>query len=231
MRIGVMQPYFLPYIGYWQLLNFVDTYVIFDDVNFINRGWINRNRILINGKPKYINIPLSGASQNKLINEIYILNDNYQKENLKKVELSYAKAPYFENAYSVFRKINDNKEKKLSKYLYDSLILICEYLEIETNIVFSSEIHKNNLLKAQEKILEICKILGASEYTNAIGGQNLYSKNKFKEKNIRLEFLKTEEIIYSQFNNEFQPDLSIIDVMMFNSKQEIKSMLNKFKII
>ncbi|MBU5436659.1 WbqC family protein [Tissierella sp. MSJ-40] len=232
MKLAIMQPYFLPYIGYWQLMNAVDKYVIYDDVNFMKRGWINRNRILMNGKAKIINIQMYGASQNKLINEVELLGDKkHNKKLLRTLESCYKKAPYFSSAYPIVEKIINKEEQKLIGYLEYSIKQICEYLSINTELIVSSTINKNNDLKGQDKILEICKILGVDEYYNAIGGQELYSYEDFESQNIKLKFLKTERINYKQFNDEFVPNLSIIDLMMFNSKEDIKKMLEQYELL
>lgn len=232
MKIGIMQPYFLPYIGYWQLLNAVDKYVIYDDVNYIKGGWINRNRILINKEAKYFNVKLNGASPNKLINEVEVsLDEVYQKKLLKTVEENYKKAPFFNEVFPVIQKIIENKETNLAKYLEYSIKEICSYLDIKTEILISSHLEKNNSLKGKNKVIEICKKLGGTEYYNAVGGQELYSFEEFKSNGIELKFLKTKEINYQQFSNEFVPYLSILDVMMFNSKEKVKGFLNNYSLI
>lgn len=232
MKIGIMQPYFLPYIGYWQLLNAVDKYIIYDDVNYINRGWINRNRILLNSKDKMITLSLKEVSQNKLIKEIELLNNEKEREKLlKTISQSYKKAPFYDEVYPLIEEILNFKEINLGKFLENSIKKIIEYLEINTTILISSEIEKDNMLKGKNKILDICKNLGASEYYNAIGGQELYSYEEFNKEGIKLKFLKSGNIEYKQFKNEFIPNLSIIDVMMFNSKEKIKEFLNNYTLI
>ena len=232
MKLGIMQPYFLPYIGYWQLINAVNKYVIYDDVNYINRGWINRNRILINGKPAYFNIPLLGASQNRKINEIKINHDKrLLDKGLKTIEMAYKKAPYFIDVFPRIAEIMNDNSECLASFIQNSIINICSYLEIETELILSSSLNKDNTLKGEEKILEICSILNATEYYNAIGGKKLYSFDKFCEKGIQLKFLNTDPIEYVQFKNVFQPNLSILDVMMFNSVEEIKKMLTYYTLI
>lgn len=232
MKIGIMQPYFLPYIGYWQLLNVVDKYVIYDDVNYIKGGWINRNKILINKEAKYFNVKLNGASPNKLINEVEVSTDKiYKKKMLKTVEESYKKAPFFNTVFPMIEEIIENDEKNLANYLKYSIEKICSYLEIKTELLLSSELEKDNSLKGKDKVINICKKLGATEYYNAIGGQELYSFEEFKENGIELKFLKTEEIVYKQFNNEFIANLSILDILMFNSKEIIKEFLNNYNLI
>lgn len=232
MKIGVMQPYFVPYIGYWQLINAVDKYVIFDDVNFIKRGWINRNRILVAGEPHYLNISMLGRSQNKLINQIEINQDQVLLEkNLRTIQWEYKNAPFYNTIYPLIEKILKCKKKNVVSYIMNSLFIICDYLEMNTEFVISSSLEKNNKLKGQEKIIEICEILGASEYYNAIGGQDLYSFSAFDSRNIKLLFLKTNKIEYQQFENEFQPNLSIIDVLMFNSKEQVRKFLDEYTLV
>lgn len=232
MKVGIMQPYFLPYIGYWQLMNAVDKYVIFDDVNYIKRGWINRNRILIDGEPKYISLPIVNASQNKKINEIQLFQDSYWAEKrLKSIEFAYKKAPYYAEGYQLAKKILKCKKDNLVAYILESFEIICEYIDIKTEFVISSSLKKNCNLKGQEKVLDICRLLNADEYYNAIGGQNLYSFSEFKNNSIDLKFLKTEPILYKQFENDFQSNLSIIDIIMFNSKNVIHQMLAKYILI
>lgn len=232
MKLGIMQPYFVPYIGYWQLLASVDMYVVYDDVNYIKGGWINRNRILVNGKPTYFNLPIMGASSNKLINEITV-NTNPRAINkcLRGIEASYRKAPYYEIIYPLIEKIMTFKEENLALFLLNSFKIISAYLSIDTELILSSDLEKDNTLHAQDKVLHICELLGADEYRNAIGGQALYSFKDFKNRNIRLKFLKTEDIVYEQFKNEFCPNLSIIDVLMFNNVETVKNFLEKYSLI
>lgn len=232
MKLGIMQPYFLPYIGYWQLLNAVDTYVIYDDVNFIKGGWINRNNILMNGEAKMFNIQMQGASSNKLINEIGISRNNiWKKKLLKTIENCYRNAPYFEKVYPIIQSIINYSDENLARYIENSIRSICEYLCINTKIIISSEIKKNNSLKAEEKVIDICKILNADEYYNAIGGRELYSYENFENNSINLKFLKTNNnITYNQFTNKFIPNLSILDVMMFNSVSDIKRFLRHYEL-
>lgn len=226
-----MQPYFFPYIGYWQLINAVDKFVIYDDVNFKKKGWIHRNNILINGETRYFNIRLKKASQNKLINEIEILQDEkYKLDLLRTIKKAYKKAPYFYDVYKIIETVFSHEETKLSNFLAFSILEIIAYLEIDTEIILSSKIQKNNYLKGQAKIIEICKILGAKDYINPIGGTELYSKEEFKENGLNLFFINTNNIEYKQFNNNFIPNLSIIDVMMFNPPEKIKEMLNEYEL-
>lgn len=229
MTLAIMQPYLFPYIGYWQLINAVDTFVIYDDVNFIKQGYINRNYILSNGKSQQFTLELIGASSNKLIKEIEIGN-NVNKI-LKTIKQSYIKAPLFENVIILLEEILTNKEKNLAKYIGYSLEKISQYLEINTNFVYSNNIKKDINLKAQDKIIDICKNLNARKYINTIGGQELYNKEIFKENGIELNFLKTELVEYKQFKNDFIPYLSIIDILMFIKKSDIRIILDRYELI
>lgn len=232
MKVGIMQPYFFPYIGYWQLMSSVDKYVIYDDVNYIKGGWINRNKILMNGKSKMINLKMKGASPNKLINEVFVAKDEiYNRKLLRTIEYCYKKAPYYGDVFPVIEDIIMNEERNMAVYLEYSIRQICKYLSINTELIISSSINKNNPLKGQDKIIEICKLLGADEYFNSIGGHELYSIEHFATKNINLKFLKTKNIEYKQFNNEFIPNLSIVDIMMFNSKKKINEILLQYDLI
>lgn len=227
-----MQPYFVPYIGYWQLMNAVDKYVIYDDVNFIKGGWINRNRILINGKTNYFNIPMMGASPNKLINEVNVNKDERLiRKNLRTIEGAYKRAPYYQVVYPIIERIFKTEKENIAEFIYESFQIINDYLGIETELIMSSTLNKECSLKGEDKVLAICKELGATEYYNAIGGQKLYSFEDFRKHGIALKFVQTEKIVYEQFGEEFKPDLSIIDVMMFNSSTEIRKMLGLFTVI
>ena len=229
MTLAIMQPYLFPYIGYWQLIHAVDTYVIYDDVNFIKQGYINKNNILANGKSQAFTLELIGASSNKLINEVNVGNNSSKL--IKSVNQNYIKAPYFKDIFPLIEDILNQDEKNLAKFIGYSLQKISNYLNFDTKFIYSSDIEKNNELKAQDKVLEISKILNASNYINAIGGQELYSKVDFKAQNIQLNFLKTELSEYKQFKNEFIPYLSIIDILMVNSKEEVKEMLGRFELL
>jgi len=229
MKVAVMQPYFFAYSGYWQLINAVDVFVIYDDVNFIKKGYINRNNILLNNKPYRITLELLGASQNKLINEIY-LGDN--KPNiLKIIKQAYSKAPYFRDVYNLLEKIMTDEEKNLGLFLEKLIRNVSSYIGIDTRFIRSSELDKDNNLRGQDKILQICQLLDADVYINAIGGKELYDKQSFFDKSISLNFIESEIVEYPQFGNEFCAYLSIVDVLMFNSVSDIKEVLNNYKLI
>ena len=232
MKVGVMQPYFLPYIGYWQLMNAVDRYVIYDDVNFINRGWINRNRILLNGHPHYLNVPMSGASQNKKINEIGVNTDRrLAQKSLRLIQAAYRKAPYYAQIYPLVENIICQEESNLAAFVSRSIYKIAGYLDIKTELLVSSQLEKDDSLHGQDKVLDICERLGATEYYNAIGGQKLYDFSAFRARGIALKFLRTQDIVYSQPGASFEPNLSILDVLMYNDKEKVKQFLHAYTLV
>ena len=233
MKAAIMQPYIFPYIGYFQLINAVDRFVIYDDVNYINRGWINRNNILVGGKPNLFSIPLAGASQNKKIFEIYTEDSGkWAGKFLKTIEMNYKKAPFFEAAFSLIQNvINHSENTAISTLNYRGITAICNYLNITTEIISDSARFNNSALKGQYRILDICKQLGADHYINPQGGMDIYSKQLFKDENIKLNFIVPSAVSYRQFQYEFQPWLSIIDVIMFNSKEATGDLLMQYELV
>lgn len=228
-----MQPYFMPYIGYFQLIKAVDKFIIYDDVNYIKQGWINRNNILLNGTSHLFSIPLKEASSFKKINEIEIndtLFPKWKDKFFKTLEQAYRKAPYYDTVIPILKKILADSEGKINHLIYKSIIEVCNYIGITTKIEASSTIYNNSELLKEQRLVDICKKEEASIYINPIGGQELYTKEYFAKYSIELLFIKSQKIIYQQFNNNFIPWLSIIDILMFNSRAEIIEMLENFDL-
>ena len=233
MRLAIMQPYFMPYIGYFQLINSVDKFVIYDNIQYTKKGWINRNRILANGKDQLITLPIKKDSDylNVVERELSESWDKDKSKMLNVIKASYNKAPYFQETFELISKCLNNPEANLFRFIYDSIVLINDHLEIKTPIIISSTIDADHTLKSQDKVLSLCKEQNADIYINSIGGIELYDKETFKQNNIKLNFIKSNPIQYKQFNNEFVSWLSIIDVLMFNSKEQIKEYLNNYTLI
>ncbi len=233
MKIAIMQPYLFPYIGYYQLMNAVDEFVIYDNIKYTKKGWINRNRILVNKKEVLITVPLKGAPDYLDIRDRSIAV-TWREERLtliNKIKESYRNAPQFKEVFPIINAAILFEETNLYKFLNNSLHIIKDYLEIETRLIVSSEIRIDHELKAEEKVLAICKTKKANMYFNSIGGMTLYNKDTFNREKIDLFFLKSKEIKYQQFANDFVPWLSIIDVMMFNSRDEVRSLLLLYTLI
>lgn len=229
-----MQPYFMPYIGYFQLVNAVDTFIFYDDVNFIRRGWINRNTILVNNDAYLFSIPLSKASQNSKIQDVLInLNSfsEWKKNFFRTLEFNYKNAPYYENTKKLLQNILSDSTTHISQLACKSIVEISRYLGCKTEFKISSSLNIAPNLKASDRILNICTKTNAKTYINPIGGQELYSKNIFLQQGINLLFIKSSASTYKQFSNNFIPNLSIIDVLMFNSPAEVSTLLSNYKLI
>ena len=232
MILAVMQPYLFPYIGYFQLINAVDRFVIYDDVNFINKGWINRNYIIVNKEKSLFTLPLKSSGQNKIIKDLEISDPAKWKSNfLKTIETSYKKAEHFTLTFELVIKILSFKETNLSAFIANSLNIIKDHLNIDTHILESSVIYKNAQLKGKDRILDICLKENADEYFNLSGGKTLYSLELFKERGIDLKFIKPLNIRYKQFGNGFLESMSIIDILMFNSKDKVIEFLNNYELV
>ncbi len=233
-----MQPYFFPYIGYWQLMNAVDEYLIIDNVNYKKCGYINRNRILINGDSSYFGIPIRKASQNRLIcDHEHALDEKSVEKLLLTIHNTYIKAPYFEKTYDHIKNIIEfgltSEGRNLGDFLNNAIRQTADFLGIDTTIMRSSrEVPLDSEYKREHLVVAYCKKRNADEYYNAIGGTKLYFQKFFRENGISLKFVKTnEDLSYKQFTDDFIPNLSIIDVMMFNSQEQIKDLLGKFTLI
>lgn len=230
--IAIMQPYFFPYIGYWQLIHAVDRFVIYDDVNYINRGWINRNRLLINGTPTYMTAPLYGSSQNKHICDISLESSStWRNKLIKMIEMTYRKTPYFTEVFPLIERLIRYETDNLSDYLVYQLQTLATFMGIKTEFVITSRCYENEDLAGQERILDICKREQANIYINPKGGQALYDKKIFSNEGINLNFIIMHPLPYQQKNIEFVPYLSIIDALMEIGSLDIKRHLNAFELI
>lgn len=228
-----MQPYFMPYIGYFQLINAVDKFVIYDNIKYTKKGWINRNRILVNGKDQYVSLPIKKDSDFLNINE-RILSDSWKNERrklLNRLKASYSKSPYYSSVVILLEDILNHSEVNLFNFIFNSIQKVCYFLDIETPLVKFSSLDVDNSLKGTSKVIKICHCLKSNYYINPIGGIKLYNKTEFSRSRIDLSFLKSDEIIYNQFENNFLPFLSIIDILMFNNKSDIRVFLNKYSLI
>lgn len=235
MKIAIMQPYIFPYIGYFQLINAVDKFVFYDDVNYIKGGWINRNQILLNGNKNLFTVPLKNASSFQTINETLIHTELYlkwKKKFLKSLEQSYKKAPFFDFVYPLIHQVLETNHTTIADLCIDSIKQVYNYLALEVVFETSSEKYPETKgMEKAERLIKICRTNQANTYINPIGGKELYQKETFKENGIDLFFIENQLMPYPQFNNDFVPGLSIIDVLMFNSKEDIKKMLNQYQLV
>lgn len=233
-KIAIMQPYFLPYIGYFQLMNAVDEFVIYDNIQFSKRGWIHRNRILENAKDTYVSLPIKKDSDYLDVKDRYLANNFEKQKNkiLSKIKNNYRRAPYFKEVFPIVENIFSFENTNLFDFVFNSILVLKKYLDINTNITISSEIDIDHSLKSSDKVKAIVKQQEGYVYINSIGGQELYNKADFESDDIVLLFLRTNEFIYKQYDNEFIKFLSIIDVLFFNDIDSVKTYLKEdFEII
>jgi hypothetical protein len=229
MKLAIMQPYFFPYIGYFQLMKAVDQFVVYDNIEFTRKGWINRNRILVNNADAFISLPLKKDSDFLFVKDRY-LADSWPEDRLKminRIKESYRKAPYFESVFPFLEACLKHEDSNLFGFIFHTLSALKQWLQIPTPFVVSSSISADHTLKAELKVMALCKASQSDVYINPIGGLELYDKDSFLNEGIKLQFIKSRDVKYKQFQNEFVPWLSIIDVMMFNPPEEIQRYLEE----
>lgn len=207
-------------------MNLADTFVISDSMQYIKKGYINRNYILLNGERHRFTIEVIGVHGTSLINEVNV-GKNARKI-ISTIKHAYKNAPHFNDVFPMIEALLQNKETNIARYLGNSMQEIAKYLSMNTEFLYLSELQGETTLKSQDRTIDICKRVNADKYVNAIGGQSLYDKESFKREDIELEFLEVIDVEYKQFYNKFVPHLSIIDVLMFNSKEEVNKLLKLF---
>ncbi len=227
-----MQPYFLPYIGYYQLINSVDQFIVYDNIEFSKSGWFHRNRFLSNGEARMFSLPIKKASDYLFVNQRFLAENSLKlrKKILNQIENAYRKAPNFSSVYPILEPLLLTNKTNLFDIIYDSINATLNYLEINTPVKVSSQIHIDHRLKGKDKILAICNELKCEQYINPIGGKALYNKEYFEDNGVEISFIESNEIVYKQFKNDFVPWLSILDVMMFNSVETIHHYLNNYSL-
>jgi len=232
MRLAIMQPYFLPYIGYFQLMAAADRFVFLDDVNYINRGWINRNRLRTPQGPAWFTLPLVGASQNRLICELDIKPDDGWKRSLDRtISTTYSKAPFYREVYPLFQELLSAASGNLAHFLSWNLMEIASWLGLNTRFVPSSSLHPKGELKGQHRILDICQREGADVYINPPGGRELYDSPVFSAAGVQLQFLRPElQNLQLASAGEEGPVLSILDLMMYNSQEMLRQAAGSFHV-
>lgn len=255
MKLAIMQPYFFPYIGYFQLIHAVDKYILYENVDYIKKGWVHRNRILVKyGGPIYILVNIEARSSNAKISDTKLCNDaKWKNKILNLIKYNYSRSAHFQEIFPLVENIVCENSDNIHMYNSNCIIKICDYLDISTKIQYSNQHYlemekllddeycqKNtaseemppqmHLDKKTARVLKMCKQEGADVFINAIGGKTLYRKEVFKNCGIHLYFIEIEEIKYPQFSHSFVPNLSIIDVLMHCGKEKTKDLLTKYRV-
>ena len=228
MRIAIMQPYVMPYLGYFQMVAAVDEFILLDDVNFIKKGWINRNRVLLNGEPHSFTIPIQGMSQNKWIKDSMVAEGNdWRVKMLAMLKHAYSDAPHYPEVMPFLERLFGRTGGSIADMAEECIRFVVERLQLPTRILRSSELGLGAGLRAQERIVAIAKGRGATTYINSIGGWDLYEPGPFERENIELRFIRMGDAPYEQWPRQvFVPYLSMIDVLMFCAPERIKGMMS-----
>jgi len=222
MKLGIMQPYLLPYIGYFQLIAAVDVFVVYDNIQYTKKGWINRNRLLQDGTDLMFSVPLKKGSDYLEVRERSLAETFDRRKLLNQFRENYRRAPFFASTWPLLEQIIGHADDNLFRYIHNSIVQLCAHLSLETQVRISSDINIDHTLRGQDKVIAINQALGASVYRNAIGGLDLYSREAFRDQGIEVQFIKSRPLEYAQFGKPFVPWLSIVDVLMFNSVETIK---------
>jgi hypothetical protein len=232
MKVAIMQPYFFPYIGYFQLIAASNVFVLHDDVQYIMGGWVNRNRILLNGEDRMITFPVQKAAYILPINaRSYVSNNQGLKHLVNQVKQAYAKASGYRQVFPLVEELLMSPDRNVARFNENLIRRICDFIGIKTSIITSSSLAKDESLRGQERVLDICQRVGATDYTNPIGGAKLYHREVFRSCGITLHFLVAQDERYRQHGEKWVPFLSIIDVLMFNSVQEVQRLLSKYRLL
>jgi hypothetical protein len=229
MKLALMQPYFFPYIGYFHLIKSADTFVVYDDVNYIKGGWINRNKIVsssTNNEPIYFNLPTQGASSFKRICDLKVLLNDYNKNKLFSMfKNCYGKEINYDIVISLFMSVLNCGSDNLSEVNYFGIKKISDHLNIDTDLVKTSKDLGNDNLTGPDRVIDICKKMNSSVYINTIGGKSLYNPERFSQDNISLKFIQSLPLGFPWWN------LSILHLLMKFDKEDIISMLDSYTLI
>ncbi len=224
-----MQPYFFPYLGYFQLIAASDTFVLHDDVQYIKHGWVNRNQILLRGGTRMITFPVRKDSHSLPINaRQYVSDVQARKDILNLIRTAYVQAPCFANVFPLVEQALMFDDHNVARFNENLIRRITAFIGIDRRIIVSSGMDKNNALAGEARVIDICKALGASTYINPIGGTTLYDHDHFEAVGIRLRFLKSSNTPYRQGNQPWMPSMSIIDVLMYNTREVVHNLLDAY---
>lgn len=222
MRVAIMQPYLFPYIGYFQLIEAVDLFIVYDNIKYTKKGWINRNRMLQGGKDVMFSLPLRRDADYLDVRDRWLAQDFQHEKLLNQLRGAYAKAPHFAEVIPLIeRSVRDGRDN-LFDFLLHALTCTCEHLQLRTPLHVASTVNIDHGLKSQAKVIALCRAVGASTYVNAIGGLELYDADVFRQHGLTLRFIRSRPFEYRQFDEAFVPWLSIIDVLMFNPLDAVR---------
>ena len=234
MKVAIMQPYFMPYIGYFQMIQAVDVFVVYDNIEYTKKGWINRNRILKNGEPDMISLPLAKGSDYEHVVQRQLADSFHTKDKQKlhgRILELYRKAPFYNETAILLQGVFGSTETNLFGFIHQSIVAVCEHIGISTPIRISSSLDVDHQLRGEDKVIALCQAVNATHYINAIGGVELYSFDRFEKAGIELQFIQSMAKEYPQNCQAFVPWLSMIDVLMFCGKEQTKLQMNDYQLL
>ena len=230
LTYAIMQPYFLPYIGYFSLIKETDRWIIFDNTQYKKQSWGNRNRILKMGEGwTWINIPVKKHSRETFYMNIEIRNElEWKNKIIRQFEYYKQKAPYYKKVIKLIDEIISPEFDYLVDLNIHSMVKICEYLNIPFEYVRLSELDLqiDKVKNSGDWGLQICKIMNAKSYINPYMGHFMFNQKDWDTEGIKLQFLMNRNLKYSQKRNIFEEKLSIIDVLMWNSIEEVNLLMD-----
>lgn len=231
--LAIMQPYIFPYLGYFHLIEATRKIVFYDDVNYIKRGWVNRNRILLNNVDFLFTVPVEKASQNKLINEIRPkLNADFERKFFGLIKVAYSRAPFYNNIVELLKYVFSGDYNDIGDLAIKSILSVYQYMGENINWTKSSFVSPESRgTDRADRLIKICLDLEYNSYRNSIGGQSLYGKDYFKSNGVELRFVDPILKGYKQFGGDFIPGLSIIDILMFNDQNALKDHFNSYRLV
>lgn len=224
-----MQPYFFPYIGYFQLMKAVETFIMLDDAQYVERSWMNRNRINLNDRPAWITMPVRNASRDLAINQrFYMLADGIPVIN-RKIQAAYSKSPFFADISAMLAGIFEYADANVARFNSNLLISVGRALDLHCQVHFASEFDNPLHFRGEARILDLCQRLGVTHYVNAIGGTSLYQNESFRSVGIRLSFIRTRTV--PQQAPIDIGHLSIIHDMMQTGTECTRELLNMYDLV
>jgi hypothetical protein len=235
MKLAIMQPYFMPYIGYFSLIKHTDRFVVFDTVQYINKGWINRNRI-ISESPKgftYMTVPVKKLSRKMFIKDTLIdLSQKWKKKIRGQLAYYKKKAPFYFQIKNLMEDILMKEYQTITELNVEALSIVCKFLDMPFKYtIFSQDRMGINSVNAPDEwALEICKKMGATTYVNPPGGKSFFNKDKYEFEGVDLNYLIMKLIPYKSVNGAYIPGLSIVDVLMFNDIDQVHMMMDSFEL-
>jgi hypothetical protein len=231
--VSIMQPYFFPYLGYFQLVHAADAFVAYDTAQYSRGGWINRNRILGADGPAWFTLPVAHDDISLPIDQRHYADPggDARQRLLRKLDNQYRRAPRFRAAMDLLEPLLLNRETNVAAYNLHALRGVCAHLGITTRIEPASALPPTAGLRGTDAVLGLCRQFGADTYVNSIGGTGLYSPEAFARQGLALRFLRSEATPYPQFGGEPVAALSIIDVLMFNDPARIATMLGQYRLV